>query len=612
MPATANNQKRNIVFTLVAWALPLILLMLLEGGLRIGGFGDSYDLFVPLEPKPQYLQPNPRVIERFFSNPNNAPDVSIDTSYFLAEKPENGLRIVIQGGSSAAGFPYGKNGSLAGMLQQRLARSFPAHTVEVILTAMSAVNSYTLLDFADEIIAQQPDAVIIYAGHNEYLGILGVGSSFGGNSSPEFTRFFLRLRELRLFRLMQRVVGLLTPTPQKRSGTLMASVAAERSIELKSEQFRQGVEQFRGNLDALLAQYRAAGIPAFVGTLASNEKDQPPFIGGPDDDDQRWRQAVATIETQLQAADFGAAAASARQLAADFPAMATAHFLIGRAEYGLDNFTAARQAFVVARDLDRLRFRAPQVFEEVIRASAAANNATIVEVEQAFATASPHGIIGSELMLEHLHPNTEGYFVLGNVYFDALRDTGLGLDWSRALPEKTARAEQPISRIEQLQGHYRVQGLLHDWPFVPERQPWQLPLPAGREQEIAQAWYRSEIDWIQAMNHGLVHYQQTGDYAEAARVAVNIADSFPFEAQPQHVAGMMLVRQTPPQGHRAIPYFHRAVRLEPRSVPFMVTLARAYHINGYKDAARDTARRLQQLSPQNEIALQILGGPQVN
>jgi hypothetical protein len=47
-------------------------------------------------------------------------------------------------------------------------RAFPSREVEVISTAMAAVNSYALLDFADEIIAQQPDAVVIYVGHNEY------------------------------------------------------------------------------------------------------------------------------------------------------------------------------------------------------------------------------------------------------------------------------------------------------------------------------------------------------------------------------------------------------------------------------------------------------------
>ena len=52
------------------------------------------------------------------------------------------------------------------MLEGRIRASQPTRYVEVINTAMSAVNSYTLLDFADEIIAQNPDAVLIYAGHN--------------------------------------------------------------------------------------------------------------------------------------------------------------------------------------------------------------------------------------------------------------------------------------------------------------------------------------------------------------------------------------------------------------------------------------------------------------
>ena len=86
------------------------------------------------------------------------------------------LRIIVQGGSTAAGWPYGFGASLAGMLQQRLQATLPRRNIEVITTAMTAVNSYTLMDFAEEIIAQQPDAVLIYAGHNEYLGVLGVGS----------------------------------------------------------------------------------------------------------------------------------------------------------------------------------------------------------------------------------------------------------------------------------------------------------------------------------------------------------------------------------------------------------------------------------------------------
>ncbi|MDH3589474.1 MAG: SGNH/GDSL hydrolase family protein, partial [Gammaproteobacteria bacterium] len=186
---TDRPTRHKWLFTLIAWSIPLLFLAMAEGALRLGGYGDDYDLFVRLKQKPQYLLPNPDVVKRFFNDPDDAPTVSADTGYFLADKPDNGLRIVVQGGSSAAGFPYGKNASPAGMLQQRLSRSFPDRTVEVILTAMSAINSYSLLDFADEIIAQQPDAIVIYAGHNEFIGILGVGSSLGSRHSPALTRF---------------------------------------------------------------------------------------------------------------------------------------------------------------------------------------------------------------------------------------------------------------------------------------------------------------------------------------------------------------------------------------------------------------------------------------
>ncbi|CAM5180859.1 hypothetical protein [Alishewanella longhuensis] len=57
---------------------------------------------------------------------------------------------MVQGGSTAAGYPYGMGAALAGMLEQRLRRTFPEQPIEVVNTALSAVNSYTLLDFADE------------------------------------------------------------------------------------------------------------------------------------------------------------------------------------------------------------------------------------------------------------------------------------------------------------------------------------------------------------------------------------------------------------------------------------------------------------------------------
>ncbi len=37
-------------------------------------------------------------------------------------------------------------------------------------------NSYTIRDLVPEIIKKKPDLILIYLGHNEYYGALGIGS----------------------------------------------------------------------------------------------------------------------------------------------------------------------------------------------------------------------------------------------------------------------------------------------------------------------------------------------------------------------------------------------------------------------------------------------------
>jgi len=63
------------------------------------------------------------------------------------------------------------------ILNQRLSDAFPEKQIEIVNTATAAINSYALLDFMDEILEKQPDAILIYAGHNEFYGALGVAST---------------------------------------------------------------------------------------------------------------------------------------------------------------------------------------------------------------------------------------------------------------------------------------------------------------------------------------------------------------------------------------------------------------------------------------------------
>ncbi len=73
---------------------------------------------------------------------------------------------------------------------------FQIKKIEIINTAMTAVNTYTILDFMDEVIAQKPDAILIYAGHNEFYGALGVASMESLGKYPFFVRTFLQTTKI--------------------------------------------------------------------------------------------------------------------------------------------------------------------------------------------------------------------------------------------------------------------------------------------------------------------------------------------------------------------------------------------------------------------------------
>ena len=559
-------------------ALPIAVVALLEFGLRLAGFGrDLEPLFIPSPQQPAYLQANPRVVTRFFNDPAQAPSVSIETAYFRAQKPPGTFRVFVQGESSAAGFPYGLGASLAGALDQRFERAFPGREIEVISTAMAAVTSYALLDFADEIIAQRPDAVLVYVGHNEYLGILGVGSTLRVASRPALTRVFLAVRELRLFQAMSRLLGGFTSPSGPASGaagdTLMGRVAGERSIPLNSLLYQRGLEQFEGNLGRLLAKYRAAGIPVFVGTLVSNERDQAPLA----------------VLAGAEAESAGAAK--------------TAYVAAQDAEQA-GHFDAARDGYAWARDLDPLRFRAPSTFNETVAAVAQAHDATVVDVHAAFLKASPNGLIGESLLLEHVHPNLEGYFLLADAFFDAMVAQGIPGRPDVDVPDAEARADLPVSDIDRHLGDYKTMLVKTGWPFSSGAPTPQLSPPLSEGERLAQELYFERTSWSDAQDRLRQHYRAAGDHAGYTKVTAILADAFPFTGSLQFETAAALIELRRPTD--ALRYSRRAADLEPRNVNHLLVHAHALILNGRRDDGRAMLERVLEIEPRNPTARNVL------
>lgn len=618
MQTTTDSKRltpaRRWLFRLALLAIPVLFFVVIEAGLRLGGYGHSYPLFIPVTEAPGYLQANPEVVRRFVVNETREPGVEIWPVPFLADKAPETLRIIVQGGSTAAGWPYGHGGSLAGMLQQRLQASLPRRNVEVISTAMTAVNSYTLMDFADEIIAQQPDAVLVYAGHNEYLGILGVGSAVSAGRTRPVVLAYLALRDLRILQLLKNIyqhstVRADSNVARPQSGpTLMRRIVGESKIPFESPLYHRGVDQFRANLTVLLERYRDAGIPVFIGTLASNEKDLVPFASvlAEDTDATAWRRTFETGIEALQAGDTDLARESFDAALALDNNAAAAHFALGRLFENQAEYEAAHMAYREARDRDQLRFRAPQGFNRIIRTVASEQDARLVEVEASLLEHSPNGIIGNELMLEHLHPNLEGYFLLADAYYRALLDDGLPGPEAQAVSRQQAWSELPVTAVDLKKADYEIMRLTSDWPFRHERKSGpRYPEPVNEVEQLAYSLFSRETTWSSAMEQLQALYQPLNTRA-AAHVAVLLADTYPYDTERQYQAGRLA--QDAGWAQNAVRLLQRALQQSPdRDASLLVTLTQASLATGDTELAAASLQQLLEIEPDHPQYQELAG-----
>lgn len=605
----SKHAKKQPIFYVIAICLPFFLLLFLEICLRAFNFKPQAPLFVEVNNIPGYLQPNPNVIHRFFPSPDMAPSVSPDTQYFLKDKPDDSLRIVVQGGSTAAGFPYGRWGSLSGMLQQQFKRLYPEKNIEIINTAMASVNTYTLLDFVDEIIEIEPDIILIYAGHNEYLGVMGVGSAYASRGGRSANLLYLTMKDLKLFRLVEGIYyafkghsnSSTNPTDER---TLMATVAKDKDIPYKSDLFLKGIEQFSGNLALILATYQQHNIPVVIGDLVSNEKDLIPFSAVSTTSVKEIQALALTSkkDRSVLANQYYQAIVNPNN---DKRNLAREYYLYGHALKLAGNHSQSKEAFITAKDYDTLRFRAPSEFNQVIEQQAQRFGAMIAGVQEAFFADSEDGIIGQKHMLEHLHPSQRGYFILAKAYVDSLQRHGL-LPQITGYNLEAAWFEQPISKADAAYGQFKVNRLTADYPFTEIPKQVELPPLDTIEHKMLNERVKGR-EWLSINQDLLSYYQQQQDFPEAAKIAGLLADALPNKTELLFIAGMLYKKaQNLPL---SVHYLNKAVKTQVNPVQARLSLAQNYYLLGEPAkslALLKAAKLLQPNHPQIDNLIRIV------
>lgn len=550
------------MFKAISIGLALLAIVMLELLLRAFHYGNDLHLFIEAPADNRYLVLNPDASKKYFLNQRIA--TTGNSELFKKEKDKNTCRIFVLGESTTIGYPYFHNGAFHRWLQYRLMRSFPDRDFEIINLSLTAVNSFTVLGFAREIVRYQPDAVLIYTGHNEFYGSLGVGSTERIAGNPRLVNLVLALREYKIMQLLTNAYEKIlshTASPEATAGKArMELMVAAQQIPYGSTLYNRGIAQFQANMDATLQLLDKKGIPVFISNLVSNEKDLIPFISlGPDSTQAPGFQQIYTTALQaLERKDSTAAFAGFQQAEKLYNGYAATHYYLGRLLLAWGD-TAARQELSTARDLDALRFRAPAAINNIIpQLCSKYKNAHLVNAKTAFEQLSADHIIGNELLLEHVHPNLQGYAVLSDVFYGTMQQAGF-------LPKDTMNLAQllrtmPITKVDSLAGAYRIANLKRSWPFTPV--PVKDTLPVNTEEErLAYGLTFQHTYWPAVMDTLYNYYADKADWAGAATVAGTLVLEHPADAALHERAANLYGKLN--DFNNAAFYFRKAFALAP-------------------------------------------------
>lgn len=455
----------------------LVALELLLYALGAGEGPPAYDLMagfsasVPLFERAVRADGTPvfRVSPIRLSDPRTPPGSERE---FLAEKPAQGFRVFVVGGSSAAGVPYPPAYAFGAWLQQRLQAAFPDLVVEVVNAALSGYSSRRALIVVREIALHQPDLLVVYSGHNEWAERRYYSQLI--DMHPWLFRLRERLFSTRLFVLGSRAFGDEREDPEQALRRFVAdenrefvemfavrSRRAEGRDYATLEQLAQRDALYRANLEEIARTAQRAGARVVFLTLAQRFRDNEPGASSHrtnlgSAEQARWQTLFEEGERAAQADECSAALEPWGQALALDDQHALLHYRIAGCDEALGRWGEAHHHYLVASDLDRVPLGAPTGFNDVIRSVAGETGSLVADGYAALAAASPHGLVGEELMVDFVHPNLRAHQLLAAELARSLREAGVprpAAEWRDGgwsdPPSERLLAENPSLRVRE-------------------------------------------------------------------------------------------------------------------------------------------------------------------
>ncbi|MDG2380733.1 MAG: tetratricopeptide repeat protein [Pirellulaceae bacterium] len=415
---------RKILTRLFAVGLGLAPLLLFELFLALAGWGDpktSVDPFVGFRnTRPLFvLDPSQQQYQVAANR-----QLCFRPDQFAAAKDNNEFRIFCLGGSTVQGRPYAIETSFTRWLELSLQAADPTRQWQVVNCGGISYASYRLVPILEEVLHYQPDLIIVYTGHNEFLEDRSYQSI---KSRPEWLALTLETAsQLRTFNLLRSAYLGSHQAPSLSENVLPEEVQARLDFRGGLAQYKRDpgwhrgvVAHFQFNLERMIQMAHQAGVPIWIADPVTNLRTCPPFKSALRDqlslqDQQAWNHLRQRASDSYRT-DMTSSLGLLQQALAIDDEHAGLWYDMAKCYEAIGQFDLARQAYRQARDCDICPLRMITPLYKALERVNSKKRTKVIPVRTLFEQRCQHGIPGGFLLVDHVHPSMTGHRMIAEL-----------------------------------------------------------------------------------------------------------------------------------------------------------------------------------------------------
>ena len=320
-------------------------------------------------------------------------------------------------------------------------------------------------------------------------------------------------------------------------------LAKDKYIPYGSELYKEAESTFKLNVKDLYAICSINNIPLILSTQVSNLRDISPFAsviskeltpeskrillqdmsaGMSEWDKKNWKVALEKFRTVVKIDSQ----------------YALAHFKIADCLEMLGNSYEARIEYMKARDYDQLRFRTSSDFNNLIKQVEDRTTAGVVDMERLFMAQSPDSLIGNNIILEHVHPNSYGYFIMAKGYVSVMSKRNVIVpleEWTKrdTISDDTFWRERPVTILDEKVAARRTEILKSGQPFRKQYQKISIIAANDTLGQIAEHVVDGTWGWMNAHKAAAAYYLRKNDLNNLENEYRTIVNLNPFDNDSQ-------------------------------------------------------------------------------